>query len=140
MNARLTRFTLIAELALGSMAFGALYSVPMPLMAKVLVGALALLFAMYSERQSVHQLLYYEASSSFNEVAFRTLEAKLAASELQSLAEALASHAKSEKFRDIANGQGVSFGIVLCLKFACWLGVGAALSVYVFPPLLAKYG
>lgn len=136
MNERLTRFSLVFELLSGGIAFGALFASPFDVIFKLLSGSLILLFAHYMELQRAHQAIYFEAAAKQNEVAFQTLEAKLNGVEGASLSAAYESHSQMQRLDDIASGQGVSYGVLLCGKFAAWLAIGAALATYVIPELL----
>ena len=124
---------------LGSVSFAALFASPLPFTVKLLVGTLVLLFGGYVEFENVQRSMYAEATSKLSEIGFLTLEAKLDGYEGRNFAEAYRQHLQGERLRAVATGGGSAYALMLCFKFALWLGGGAALSIYVMPALAQRF-
>ena len=135
----LTLFAFCFEALLSSVAYGALYMSSLDFLLKIGIGAVVVLFAGLSEMREMQRSRSIEAAAKLNEVGLRIIEAKLNDPQAPSLDAAYQEHLKREHLLAVAGGGGSSYILMICVKFAIWLGGGALMSSYVLPELLKKY-
>ena len=136
---KLTTFAFCFDLLMASTAFGALFMSSLGFIVKVFLGATVILLAGILELQGIQRSLTAEAGAKLNEVGFRFLESRINQTESGSLHQAYEKYLSEEHILNIARGEGNAYALMICIKFALWLGGGALMANYLLPELLKKY-
>lgn len=132
----LTTFAFILETTLASVALGALWLSPTPLMVKVSITCLLLLVAVSIDMHGIERSKYAELQAELSELNFRFIEAKLDGAQDTPLNVLYAEFAKQQRIQLIASGSGLGYVWMLLGKYAIWLVGGSIAMHFLLPPLV----
>lgn len=129
-------FWLALNLALGCLAYAALFSSNLGLPEKLFLGASLLLIASHLDLNSLHAEFTLERLLEANETALGTVQRTTAGTVSLSVSEALDGLVRRRRFELMVGGSGVDYVVVLLGKYAVWLGGGWAIARYFVPEVL----